>query len=88
MNNRHLTALIRLILFSAGVHLAILAIAFAVKHDFRIINYFDIIGLSLFFPGISRGVLSHVLSLALMASLYGLLFYMSGKSNSSRRINE
>ncbi len=50
------------ILFSAITHLFFLFIYSIFKKDISLINFFDIVDLDLFFPEISKGTLSQILS--------------------------
>ncbi len=79
MKNRFLDALIKLILFSAVIHLLILAVIFAVKHDLTVINYFNILNIDYFFPGVDQGFAGQVFSGLTIAALYGIMFLFNKK---------
>jgi len=75
VNCRYLDALLKLILFSALVHIVILVIHAVRERDFSVMNYFNILDLDFFFPGIEEGVLSNVLSVVVMVVIYGVMFW-------------
>lgn len=79
MKNRFIDALIKFILFSAFLHLLLLLIFLVFTHDFTGVNYFNIIGLNLFFPNIGQGFASQIFSLLTMAVTYGLIFFIINK---------
>lgn len=74
MKNRFLDVLIKFILFSAVLHITLLLIFFVISHDLTVVNYYQIIGLNLFFPQIGQGAVSQVLSILTMILFYGLIF--------------
>ena len=75
--NRYLDALLKLILFSALVHIFILVIHAVREKDVSILNYFNILDMDFFFPGIADGVLSNVLSVGVMVVIFGLFFWFT-----------
>ncbi|MFA6215624.1 MAG: hypothetical protein WC768_03585 [Patescibacteria group bacterium] len=81
MKNRFLQALVRVVLFSATVHLFLLVVFSVIKKDIVTLNYFKIIGLDLFFPNIASGVGSQILSMITMLVLYSLFFIFFAKKN-------
>lgn len=67
-------ALKNLALFSAIIHMLLLAI-FSIKTlDFSRFNFFDIIDLDLFFPNVAHGASSQILSIAIGIIVF-IFFY-------------
>lgn len=75
---RLLDALKKLILFSAIFHMCILIGLAVAKGDIVILNYFNILDLDLFWPGIIEGPISLIASLATAISLTGFFYWRSG----------
>jgi len=84
MKNRFLNTLVKFILFSAVLHILLLAIAFVFKRDLTAVNYFNVVGLNLFFPEIGQGLASQIFSLLTMVVIYGLIFFVSNKKTNNK----
>lgn len=78
--NRYVRAALQLVLFSALLHLGILLIEFILSGDLRLFNYFNILDLPFFWPGIDSGAISHLLSAVIIAGIY--IFFLSRSSKS------
>jgi hypothetical protein len=77
--NRFVDALLKLMLLSAIIHIIILITFSIIKMDFTFINYFKILTIDLIVPSITQGVLSNVLSVAVVVILYILIFFFYTK---------
>jgi len=79
--NRYLDAFLKFVLLTAIIHMFLLFAAAAINADITYLNYFNILDIDLFFPGVEYGLLSQVLSIAAMVVLYVIIyFYFTGKS--------
>jgi hypothetical protein len=74
VKNRFVDALLKLILLSAIFHMALLILFSIVNLDLVILNYFNILDIDLLFPNIIEGVLSQLLSIAMVIIIYSLIF--------------
>ena len=83
MKKHFINALIKFILFSATLHILLLLIFFVFKRDLTLINYFNIIGLNLFFPEVGQGLASQIFSLLTMVVIYGLIFFVSSRKQTT-----
>lgn len=72
--NRYLDAFLKFLLLSAIIHPSLLLISFSTNLNVSLLNYFDIIGLNLFFPGIIEGYLSQILSVIIMIAIYLIIY--------------
>jgi len=82
MNKKRLfQALKSLILFSAIFHLSILTFLTITKLDLIYLNYFNILDLDVFFPEISKGAVSQLLSLLLALIVYTFIYFKFTKKN-------
>lgn len=68
------------ILLFAGLHLTILFSYSALKGDWERINVFRILDLNLFFPDISKGTFSFILSYAFFFLIFFLVLIFFSKS--------
>jgi len=73
-DNHFYRTLFKTVLFFAFFHLILLAILSVLKQNFTYINVFNIIGISEFFPGVDKGIVSFILSILVVLIVY-LLFY-------------
>lgn len=73
--DRMLEAFLKFVLVSALVHLSVLAVILVLTGDITYFNYFEILELEWFFPGISEGLLSQVLSAVTMVVLYAVTYF-------------
>ncbi|KAF0134252.1 MAG: hypothetical protein FD145_764 [Candidatus Saganbacteria bacterium] len=67
---RYIDALKRFILFSAITHIILLIIKFIATRNLNIINYFNILDIDLFIPGVVQSQMSQVLSPIVMVGIY------------------
>jgi len=70
-------ALLKCIIFSAIIHMTILIVHFIFTLDENLLNYFDLIGFTVFFPGLSGSWLYTSLSLVFMLAFYNLILLLS-----------
>ena len=82
--NRILDAMLKCVLLTALVHLGILAIYSIIFWDLGVFNYFSILDMGLFIPGISAGQVSMVVSTAFMASVFLAIFFFYTKSEKKK----
>ena len=80
-NNRFLDAFLKFLLFSAILHFLVLVVTSIITLDIGFLNYFDIVGINLFIPGIGSGMISQIFSLSLILILYALIFFLYTKKN-------
>ena len=73
--NVFLDALLKLMLFSASIHMIILVGAAALEGDVKILNYFNILDLELIFPSIINGMASDVVSTLVALAIFGYFLY-------------
>lgn len=72
---KSIQALIALMFFSALLHMLILAVYFVMTHDSVPLNFFSIIGLSLFFPELATSQFSSLASVLLTVGIYCSFYY-------------
>jgi hypothetical protein len=84
VKNRILDACLKFILLSALVHTSLLVIYSLAFWDFGVFNYFDILDIGLFIPGVGIGTVSLVMSGAIMATLFLAIFLFYTKSDKKR----
>ena len=82
-NNRFLDAFLKFLLFSAILHFLVLVVTSIITLDIGFLNYFDIIDVNLFLPGIDVGMISQIFSASLIIILYALIFFLYTKKNKS-----
>lgn len=82
--NRLLDAFLKFVLLSALVHTALLAVYALVFWDFGVFNYFSILDLGLFIPGITTGQVSVIVSASIMATLFLVIFLFYTKSEKKK----
>ncbi len=79
VRNRYLDAFLKLVFLSGLVHIFILLSYYAVNGDLAILNYFNILDLDLFFPGITLGNTSNITPFVALSAVYsGILFFFTG----------
>ncbi|MGV8141814.1 MAG: hypothetical protein ACP5NW_05220 [Candidatus Woesearchaeota archaeon] len=89
LKNRFLDAFLKLVLFSAGTHIVLIVIYSIIHLDFLPFNYFNIIDLDLFFPGIGNSALSNILSIACMIIIYLMIYFnLTGKTKIGTKIKD
>lgn len=71
--NRFLDALLKLMLFSAMLHIVVLACVSVAQLNFSPLNYFSIVSLDVLFPAISDVPVSQGLSLLIVIILYTVI---------------
>lgn len=81
IKKRLLTALFKTMLFFAICHVTLLFVLFVMSGNLSYLNAFSIIGLSNFFPGIEKGVLSFIISAIISLIIY-LVFFTKSKKRS------
>jgi hypothetical protein len=75
LKNRFVAAVVILVLLSAAVHLVLQA-AYAISHfDFSSISIFRIIGVDLYFPHLTSGTISHIISILITVCAYLIIFF-------------
>jgi len=79
--NRYIDALIKLILFSAVFHIILITIYSIVNLDITYLNYFNILDIDLFFPGIIDGSLSQVFSILMITIIYLIIYSVFTKKD-------
>jgi len=75
--NKYVIALENVMLFSAIVHMIMIAIYSIVKLNTVKFNFFDILDLDLFFPNIIKGNLSQVFSIIAFVIVYCIFFFIN-----------
>ncbi len=75
--NKYVIALKNVMLFSAIVHMIMIAIYSIVKLNTVKFNFFDILDLDLFFPNIIKGNLSQVFSIIAFVIVYCIFFFIN-----------
>ena len=81
VKNRFLDAFLKLMFVSAAIHLVVLIYAGLSHLDVAALNYFSIVGLDLLFPDISKGLMSQVFSLLIIALTYISIFLFGTKKS-------
>ena len=76
--NKYLNALFLLMLFSASLHMVILFVLALVNQDLSLINYFNILNVNYFFQGTFNGILSNLLSFAVVGVIYIIILKVNG----------
>ncbi len=74
VQNKYLNALLLLMLFSASVHMVILIVWAIMQRNLDYLNYFNILTLNYFFPGVFEGWGASGISLATVIVIYGIIF--------------
>ncbi len=70
--NRFIQAFLYLMLISAALHIFILVLYFTVTLDYSSLNFFEIIGLNLFYPTFVSSISGNYLSIIVMLGIYFL----------------
>ncbi|RLC53433.1 MAG: hypothetical protein DRH89_10655 [Candidatus Cloacimonadota bacterium] len=79
--NKYVIALKNVMLFSAIVHMIMIAIYSIVKLNTVKFNFFDILDLDLFFPNIIKGNLSQVFSIIAFVIVYCIFYFINKEKN-------
>ena len=79
VKNRHLDALLKLMLLSAVLHMAVLAIYFVLHVDATRFNFFKIINIDLLYPRLVTNSLTNFYSTVVMVVLYLFFYTFSSK---------
>jgi len=78
--NRYLDAFLKFVLLTAVIHMFLLFAAAIMNADMAYLNYFNILDIDLFFPGVEQGLVSQLISIAAMALVYAVIYlYFTGK---------
>lgn len=80
VNSRFLLAAKKTILLGASLHLSVLAIYAILNTDLSLLNIFNILDLSLFFPSLSMGTGPFILSYLLLLGVFGCFLILDKKS--------
>lgn len=83
MKRRLLDSLIKLMLISATIHMALLFLFTIATGRIETLNYFQIIGLGLYFPGLTAGPIMLLASVLTATIIYLAIFYLSSKKKDS-----
>jgi predicted membrane protein len=83
--NSLVIATVKLMLFSAVLHLSVLAFYFLKTNDLVPLNFYSIVGLNLFFPSFVSSSYSSVLSFVTIVALYLFFLYHSAHENRRTR---
>lgn len=75
-DNKYITALKNVMLFSAIFHMIMIAIYSIVKLNTVKFNLFDILDLDLFFPNIIKGNLSQIFSIIAFVIIYCIFYFI------------
>lgn len=70
------------LLFLASIHTVILILLAFLKHDLIYLNFFNILDLEQFFPGIDQGSTSFILSGVVIAIIFSAAYLISQKKKS------
>lgn len=82
---KYINAFVKLMIFSAVLHLTTLAVYFLKTGDGVPLNFFSVVGLNLFFPFLVTSPFAGIYSTAAIVSLYTILyFFFSNESRSTR----
>lgn len=85
--NIYLSALFRMMLICASIHMILLIIVSLLNKQMVLLNLFNILDLDLVYPGIEQGKVSAILSVALGFAMYfTILVLMKRQSNNARNI--
>ena len=79
VKNRYLDSLLKLMLFSASVHILILIYHSISSRDITAMNYFNILDLDFFFDDIAKGTLNNIISVATMVVIYLMIYFFLSK---------
>lgn len=79
IRNKYVKALLALMLFSAIVHMLVLAYIALATGNVYALNYFSILSLTYFFPGGFNSFWGNALSLAVIVALY--LIFLKNQHN-------
>ncbi len=76
ISNKYIVALKNVMLFSAIIHIIMIAIYSIVKLNTIKFNFFDILDLDLFFPNIIKGNLSQIFSIIAFIIVYCIFLFL------------
>lgn len=76
ISNKYIVALKNVMLFSAIIHMIMIAIYSIVKLNTIKFNFFDILDLDLFFPNIIKGNLSQIFSIIAFIIVYCIFLFL------------
>lgn len=77
VKNKYLNALLLLMLFSAILHMVILGMMALASKSVHVLNYFNIVNLPYFIPGIPQGALGDGLSFVFVIVLYAIILKLN-----------
>lgn len=80
VKNKYIEALIKFILFSAILHIILLVIYSIFKGKLIYLNYFKVLDLDLFFPGITNGLASQAFSFLILVLVYSVIYFRFTKT--------
>ena len=83
VTNRWLDAFLKLLLISAVIHFSIMVLALLINQNTLLLNFFDIIDLDLFLPGIINGTTNQILSAIVIIFLYIIIYLFFTKKSSA-----
>lgn len=81
---QYIQAFIKLMFFSAGIHLVILAIYFLQTGDSAPLNFFRIIGLDLFYPDFVASKTSGYVSVITTVGIYLCMYFFFAKQKTNK----
>lgn len=84
VKNRHADALLKLMLLSAILHMAVLVVYFVLYADISHLNFFKIIAIDLFFPQVTRTNFTDIYSLLVAFGLYMCIYFFFTRRNTVR----
>ena len=76
-SNKYIVALKNVMLFSAIIHMIMIAIYSIVNLNTVKFNFFDILDLDLFFPNIIKGNLSQIFSIIAFVIVYCIFYFIN-----------
>lgn len=77
IKNNILKSFLKFVLVTALIHIGVLVFKTIKEGNIKLLNYFSILDLNSFFPKITKGWLSDVISVIIMAAIF-LIFLVSG----------
>ena len=81
ISNKYILALKNVMLFSAIIHMIMIAIYSIVKLNTVKFNFFDILDLDLFFPNMIKGNLSQIFSIIAFVIVYCIFYFINKEKN-------
>ena len=84
-SNRFIQAVLKLMLLSAVIHVAILVFDFLVSHQTNNLSFFSIVGVDLFYPNFVVSSFGQMVSYGTVIILFIIIYFFFTKSSTKNK---